>query len=745
MARTKLSLMIVGSIILLLLGSLITYFLLLATNQISGDSINLEVTILDNSKEYDGTELNATEYEITKGSLLKGHVIEADYYGGITNVGVGESNCNLKIVDENGKDHSSDYSINVKKGKLEITKRPITLSIKNVGTNYDPNRDIITEYDDNITDEIDYQIISDLSLCKGHKLVPEFETSEINTLDGDYNEANVFMVASVYDINGFDVTSNYSISYQDDMKIKISKPAITLTTLSSSKVYDGESFSEDELGYSMKGNLPSGYTVDVNYINNISNIQNVEDSEVLRIDKDNCKILDNNGNDVTNNYVILIQNVGYISITPRTINIEADDSQFIYDGESHKNEAFTIIEDDSITKNGNDGFVLNDYNFNIKVENPTTITDVGTKVNKLNFKVTKAIDTTETDLSDNFRFVYDNMPIISVIKRDITIIGKSIDINYDSNRTVMEDELATRLDELEYDYDCGIDVDYDIYFKPIINVNITGSGYYNCMLTEIRIDNGQDITSNFNIYSTGYTLHVIKELVILTNRLVIPYNSTLTLEEFVKSNLKINDNVDFDLFNFDNLTIGENSLVEESGENIYKFKDDNNTFTLVAEVLVDFVNRFEYGDEINKDSLNLSVNKINKFVDTKPKEFNVNINDIVDDNGYVKVSEYLMKDIVTAGSLDENLYELVFEKNLIVSKRTVTITWRNILANGNYTLTDDDFESNFDKSLFSAVQTTIYEPDVPTMVSYYGTVEVKDPQYEKNFIFNYIPGIITFD
>ena len=272
MAKTKLSLMILGSIILFMLGALITYFSLLATDQISGEAQNIEITISDNEKEYDGTELNAEDCKVTDGTLLKGHKIEATYYGGITNVGVGQSNCSVKIVDESGKDHTAEYSISIVPGSLEVSKRPITLGIKKSGTNYDANKEIETDYDNDITDEIDYEIISDIKLCKGHRLVPDFETSEIRnveSVDGEenYGEADVSMVAAIYDINGFDVTQNYAISYKDNMKVKINKPTITLTTLSYSKNYDGEPFDESEINYNMRGELPRNYSIDVKYVN----------------------------------------------------------------------------------------------------------------------------------------------------------------------------------------------------------------------------------------------------------------------------------------------------------------------------------------------------------------------------------------------------------------------------------------------------------------------------------------------
>ena len=411
MEKTKLSLLILGSIILFMLGVLITYFLLLATGQVNGEANKLDITILDNEKEYDGTQLNAEEYE--QEGLLDGHSIQIEYLGGITDVGVGQSDCNVKVFDGSGREVTNDYSIKINKGNLEVTKRPITLSIKKAGTNYDPNALVETNYDNDITDEIDYEIVSNIKLCKGHRLVPDFEVGDIQNveaLDGEesYGESNVNMVAAIYDINGFDVTSNYAISYKDNMKIKINKPTLTLTTLSFTKEYDGEPFDEDDITYNMKGELPKNYSIDVKYVNNINDIVNVDDSGLLVIDTRNTKITDEKGNDVTSNYKILAQNVGSLSITPVKLHLHVDDYTAEYDGEMHYYDKFEILDDEKITSinagSGTTGFMLNGYQYNIDIDDKkyTVMTDVGSKTNNLSYKITLDNSTSSENLASNF-------------------------------------------------------------------------------------------------------------------------------------------------------------------------------------------------------------------------------------------------------------------------------------------------------------------------------------------------------
>ncbi len=530
MAKTKLSLMILGSIILFMLGALITYFSLLATDQISGEAQNIEITISDNEKEYDGTELNAENCVVTDGILLKGHKIEATYYGGITNVGVGQSNCSVKIVDESGKDHTAEYSISIVPGSLEVSKRPITLGIKKSGTNYDANKEIETDYDNDITDEIDYEIISDIKLCKGHRLVPDFETSEIRnveSVDGEenYGEADVSMVAAIYDINGFDVTQNYAISYKDNMKVKINKPTITLTTLSYSKNYDGEPFDESEINYNMRGELPRNYSIDVKYINNISSMVNVNDSSLLVIDTKQTKITDENGNDVTSNYKILAQNVGSLNITPIKLNIHSDDYTTDYDGREHQFLSFEVIQDENITPinsgSGTTGFILNGYEYKIEADasKSTKIDAVGSKTNNIAYSITLVTDTSNDNLSSNFIITYDSTPIISVTRTNLTILTEELDVDFDAttdlSKYIVDNAKITPVWNLDVEFSNEFNIPKN--FDPVLPDKLKENSY-NIPLTNFKIEQGsKNVTSNFNIGTTYLTLNLKKKVIYATS------------------------------------------------------------------------------------------------------------------------------------------------------------------------------------------------------------------------------------
>ena len=91
-----------------------------------------EITVKpeDKSKTYDGTALKADSYKITGGSLGEGDKIVATYSGSQTDAGSSDSSFATFKIMHNGKvDVTSKlYKVTLQKGKLEVTKRKVTLT-----------------------------------------------------------------------------------------------------------------------------------------------------------------------------------------------------------------------------------------------------------------------------------------------------------------------------------------------------------------------------------------------------------------------------------------------------------------------------------------------------------------------------------------------------------------------------------------------------------------------------------------
>lgn len=729
MAKTKLSLLILGSLISLLLGALITYFLLLGFGQISGERQNIEITLEDSVKEYDGTELNASSYKITGGTLLKGHYIEIDYYGGITNAGSGLSDGIVKIKDESGKDFTNDYSINLIKGNLEITKRPITLAIKKAGTNY-TNSDIVVDYDSDITDDLDYYVASDNKLCKGHKLIPDIEVLNIeNVIDQEYGEANVNMVAEVYDVNGYDVTQNYSITYQNNQKIKVNKPVITLTTLSNTKTFDNEPFDEDDNLYVYKGDLPNGYKIDVSYLTNVSSIVNVSDSTTLQINTEETKIYDQNDLDVTDNFKIIAQNIGSLNIIPRVIDVKSVDSEFKYDGLEHTYNEFTLLDsaDGEIKKTSDPTkFEYNGYEFNCNVASSTVMKDAGTKVNELKFSVSLANDSGNKDLSANFKFEYENVPLITVEKVDLFIggtktfeIGDTIEITDEEKKNYVSCDF--NLDTLSIDYNLNLD-------------GISEAGTYNIQMTGVVIQNYNKtayLTNNFNIINQGLTVIIKAEEAF---EVIIPYElpTGTNIETYIKGEIASKKNIDIDLIS----SISDTSLGINKK---YVYNNKEYSYNLKAEALVTFKD-VEY-NPANAYNLGQTAFVVSSYNVSNLLVTNTNL---INSPGVYKADL-----IITLNDNYKDKYVLTYLKDTLnVDKLTLTVKWEDATSTvaectpkASVTSMYGDFTDFTPNSKKFEKSDTAFDDGV--YVSYCFTITISANSNYYNII--YIPGTIYFE
>ena len=100
-----------------------------------------EITVKpeDKSKTYDGTALEADSYKITGGSLGEGDKIVATYSGSQTDAGSSDSSFATFKIMHNGKvDVTSKlYKVTLQKGKLEVTKRKVTLTTGSDEKTYD--------------------------------------------------------------------------------------------------------------------------------------------------------------------------------------------------------------------------------------------------------------------------------------------------------------------------------------------------------------------------------------------------------------------------------------------------------------------------------------------------------------------------------------------------------------------------------------------------------------------------------
>ena len=100
--------------------SVIICLTLVLTGVITVSKNILKIRSSDASKSYDGEPLTATGYVLLDGELKEGHVIKVITFGKQIEVGSSDNHFTVIIVDENGKQVTTEYEIIKECGKLEV-------------------------------------------------------------------------------------------------------------------------------------------------------------------------------------------------------------------------------------------------------------------------------------------------------------------------------------------------------------------------------------------------------------------------------------------------------------------------------------------------------------------------------------------------------------------------------------------------------------------------------------------------
>lgn len=215
-------------------------------SQLTIFKIELEVCSRDESKPYDGLPFSGdtSNCYLKSGTLLPGHSIIYTKMETLTEVGEKENLFVAKVVDENNNDVTINYNITPINGKLEVTKRVISITTGSDSKTYDGTELVCQEYN------IDFGTLVD-----GHMIECNFLNSIINA-----GEKNNEVVCSIVDGTGSKFTSNYEVNITAGL-LKINKRPITISSESKNKTYDGFELICDK--YSIIGTLVSGEEISV--------------------------------------------------------------------------------------------------------------------------------------------------------------------------------------------------------------------------------------------------------------------------------------------------------------------------------------------------------------------------------------------------------------------------------------------------------------------------------------------------
>ena len=287
-----------------------------------------EVTLTSqtDSKDYDGTPLTRPDVTIT-GGFVKDEVKEVKATGSVTNVSEGEVTNTITYKTSN-KFNPNNYSITKNEGKLSIT--PVT---DEVTVRINGNKDSAT-YNGEEQSVSGYTVESISNTL--------YKTTDF-TLKGsavatgkDANTYPMNLDATQF-VNNNTNFSNVKFEIAEDGQLVINPRAVTLTSETDSKDYDGTPLTRPDV--KVEGNFVDGEVTEVKATGSVTYVSEGEVTNTIVITKgENFK---------ESNYSIT-KNEGKLSITEVdaevTVTIKGHEDSVTYDGKPHSVEGYEITD-----------------------------------------------------------------------------------------------------------------------------------------------------------------------------------------------------------------------------------------------------------------------------------------------------------------------------------------------------------------------------------------------------------------
>lgn len=317
------------------------------------------LTSASDSKPYDGTALTNDKVMVSGDGFVEGQGAMYDFTGSQTDVGESE---NLFTFEVNAATNPKNYTFEVAIGKLKVT--PVTEEV------------IVTIT--GRTDEMPYD-------GKEHSVFG-FDAEPSNALynpkeDMQFNGTDVDMIAKGTDAGQYDIGltaehfTNKSNNFTNvtfvvtDGYVKITPRAVTLTSETASKTYDGTALEKPVVTVGGDG-FVEGQVKEIKATGSVTNAGSVANTITFTPDKETFK---------DGNYAIT-KNEGTLTIAKRSVLLTSQSATKTYDGSALTRPAVTIT---------GDGFVPGEL---AKVEATGSITNVGSTPNAIQYTTTGAFN-----------------------------------------------------------------------------------------------------------------------------------------------------------------------------------------------------------------------------------------------------------------------------------------------------------------------------------------------------------------
>ena len=479
--------------------STINYDVKIIPGYLQIDKRPIVITSDNQTITYDGNTHSST-YTYS-GNLITGHSFEFVSNTTVLNVGTYSNDLKLRIVDSEGNDVTSNYELTYIYGKIEILKRDLHVKMLNQSKIYDNLALTSNAYE-----------LQDGELVETHDISVTGLASiiDVGTIS---NGANVKISS-----NGLDVTANYNIIIEEGT-LEVTPRAISIKPCDISVIYDGEYHRPNDFEY-----IDSNITLfeGESFVLTYSEAYKYADSYKSKIES--YKILRNNEEDITKNYDVTLTE-GIIEILVRNISVKPEDIEVVYDNQYHQASSFKYVND-SLELIQTDGITF------IYSEGYRDCPGGESQIIEINFQNEAAKNSYEfTTLTGS----------IKILKRDIKVKPKDLEITYDSFDHVSSEAIIENINDHELLGKITVSIKTDGIVNeytetPVIN-SIT-----NCFI----YDGEEEITDNFNIILNTGTLNVLKRplKVIAGSASKVYDNKVLTLNEYtLEGEIASNDEI----------------------------------------------------------------------------------------------------------------------------------------------------------------------------------------------------------
>ncbi len=395
--------------------------------------------------------------------LVAGHYTMAEQCTRIVGAGSTENDLSVRVFAEDGREVTANYAIEYTAGTLTVLPRPITVYAADAEKIYDGTPLTSSAF----RAESEYGE----ALAAGHTGKAQTQGSQT---DAGFSE-NILLQFGVYDGEGKDVSYNYEIAYAPGTLTVLPRP-VTVTAADAEKVYDGTPLEKDAVVVTSEYDpaLVAGHTYTAQTEGSVTDAGQGYNYVV------GFAVQDADGTDQTKNYEVFLS-VGTLTVHPRPVTFRTADNEWIYDGEIHSDQRFTLSERseyDLVAGHSAKG----PYTY-------TGIRDVGSRENKLSLRI---VTEDFADVTRNYSISYEN-GTLKVQPRPITVRAADAEKIYDG--------LPLESDKIEITsaYDPAIVAGHMCSFYNSGTQTDAGQGI--CSVEYFRIDdlNGKDVTSNYAV------------------------------------------------------------------------------------------------------------------------------------------------------------------------------------------------------------------------------------------------------